>query len=139
LKILRSKKRGLGGFIIEPIISCGGQVELPQGFLKKSYEIIRKNGGICISDEVQVGCGRLGKSFWGFQLHDVVPDVVTIGKPLGNGHPIGAVVCTERNSRELCKWNGILQYIWWESCLMLYWHKSFKGSEGVKIYRKILK
>jgi 4-aminobutyrate aminotransferase-like enzyme len=92
---IRSKKRGLGGFIIEPIISCGGQVELPQGFLKKSYEIIRKNGGICISDEVQVGCGRLGKSFWGFQLHDVVPDIITIGKPLGNGHPIGAVVCTK--------------------------------------------
>ena len=92
---IRSKKRGLGGFIIEPIISCGGQVELPQDFLKKSYEIIRKNGGICISDEVQVGCGRLGKSFWGFQLHDVVPDIVTIGKPLGNGHPIGAVVCTK--------------------------------------------
>ena len=51
---IRSKKRGLGCFIIEPLISCGGQVELPQGFLKKSYEIIRKNGGICISDEVQV-------------------------------------------------------------------------------------
>ena len=92
---IKSKKRGLGGFIIEPIISCGGQVELPQGFLKKSYEIIRKNGGVCISDEVQVGCGRLGKSFWGFQLHDVIPDIITIGKPLGNGHPIGAVVCTK--------------------------------------------
>ena len=92
---IKIKKRKLGGFIIEPIISCGGQVELPKGFLKKSYEIIRKNGGICISDEVQVGCGRLGKSFWGFQLHDVVPDIITIGKPLGNGHPIGAVVCTK--------------------------------------------
>jgi 4-aminobutyrate aminotransferase-like enzyme len=92
---IKTKKRKLGGFIIEPIISCGGQVELPKGFLKKSYEIIRKNGGICISDEVQVGCGRLGKSFWGFQLHDVVPDIITIGKPLGNGHPVGAVVCTK--------------------------------------------
>ena len=92
---IKTKKRKLGGFIIEPIISCGGQVELPKGFLKKSYEIIRKNGGICISDEGQVGCGRLGKTFWGFQLHDVVPDIITIGKPLGNGHPIGAVVCTK--------------------------------------------
>lgn len=92
---IKTKRRGLGGFIIEPIISCGGQVELPKGFLQKTYEIIRKNGGICISDEVQVGCGRLGKSFWGFQLHDVVPDIITIGKPLGNGHPIGAVVCTK--------------------------------------------
>ena len=91
---LKSKNRGLGGFIIEPIISCGGQVELPDGFLKTAYDLIRKNGGICISDEVQVGCGRLGESFWGFELHDVIPDIITIGKPLGNGHPIGAVVCT---------------------------------------------
>ena len=92
---IHSKGRGVGGFIIEPIISCGGQVELPNGFLKKSYKHIRKAGGICISDEVQVGCGRLGESFWGFQLHDVVPDIITIGKPFGNGHPIGAVVCKE--------------------------------------------
>ena len=95
IKNIHSKKRSLGGFIIEPIISCGGQVELPEGFLKKSYEVIRNHGGVCISDEVQVGCGRLGKSFWGFQLHDVIPDIITIGKPLGNGHPIGAVVCTK--------------------------------------------
>jgi 4-aminobutyrate aminotransferase-like enzyme len=92
---IHSKKRGVGGFIIEPIISCGGQVELPNGFLKKSYNHIRKAGGVCISDEVQVGCGRLGESFWGFQLHDVIPDIITIGKPFGNGHPIGAVVCRE--------------------------------------------
>ena len=46
-----------------------------------------------MSDEVQVGCGRVGKSFWGFQAHDVIPDIITIGKPLGNGHPIGAVIC----------------------------------------------
>ena len=95
IKKIKSKKRGLGGFIIEPILSCGGQVELPKGFLKDTYELIRKNGGLCISDEVQVGCGRLGKSFWGFEIHNVTPDIITIGKPLGNGHPIGAVVCTK--------------------------------------------
>ena len=95
IKNIHSKKRGLGGFIIEPILSCGGQVELPKGFLKETYELVRKNGGICISDEVQVGCGRLGKSFWGFEIHNVIPDIITIGKPLGNGHPIGAVVCTK--------------------------------------------
>ena len=89
------KGRGVGAFIIEPIISCGGQIELPQGFLKASYNYIREAGGLCISDEVQVGCGRLGKTFWGFQLHDVIPDIVTIGKPLGNGHPLAAVVCTQ--------------------------------------------
>ena len=92
---IQQKGRNVGGFIIEPIISCGGQVELPEGFLAQAYTSVRKAGGICISDEVQVGCGRLGKTFWGFQLHDVIPDIVTIGKPLGNGHPIAAVACTQ--------------------------------------------
>ena len=68
---------------------------VPKGFLKNTYKLIRQNGGLCISDEVQVGCGRLGKSFWGFEIHNVTPDIITIGKPLGNGHPIGAVVCTK--------------------------------------------
>ncbi|WP_242205216.1 aminotransferase class III-fold pyridoxal phosphate-dependent enzyme [Aestuariivivens insulae] len=95
IDIVRSKGRGVGAFIIEPIISCGGQIELPKGFLAKAYENIRAAGGLCISDEVQVGCGRVGKTFWGFQLHDVVPDIVTIGKPLGNGHPLAAVACSQ--------------------------------------------
>ncbi|WP_109098756.1 aminotransferase class III-fold pyridoxal phosphate-dependent enzyme [Aquimarina sp. AU58] len=92
---VHKKGRGIGAFIIEPIISCGGQIELPDGFLPKAYEYTRAAGGLCISDEVQVGCGRLGKTFWGFQLYDVIPDIVTIGKPLGNGHPLAAVVCTQ--------------------------------------------
>ena len=93
---IQQKGRNVGGFIIEPIISCGGQIELPEGFLAEAYQWVRKAGGICISDEVQVGCGRLGKTFWGFQLHNVVPDIVTIGKPLGNGHPVAAVACTQK-------------------------------------------
>ncbi len=92
---IRARGRGVGGFIIESIISCGGQIELPQGFLAKAFELVRVAGGLCISDEVQVGCGRVGKTFWGFQLHHVVPDIVTIGKPLGNGHPLAAVACTQ--------------------------------------------
>ncbi len=91
---IQAKNRDVAAFIIEPIISCGGQIELPEGFLKKSYKYIKEAGGLCISDEVQVGCGRLGKTFWGFQLHNVIPDIVTIGKPLGNGHPLAAVACT---------------------------------------------
>jgi len=91
---VHEKGRRVGAFIIEPIISCGGQIELPYGFLAKAYEKVRAAGGLCISDEVQTGCGRMGKTFWGFQLHNVVPDIVTIGKPLGNGHPIAAVACT---------------------------------------------
>ncbi|WP_163514750.1 aminotransferase class III-fold pyridoxal phosphate-dependent enzyme [Gelidibacter japonicus] len=94
IDVVHKKSRGVGAFIIEPIISCGGQVELPEGFLAKAYEKVRAAGGLCISDEVQTGCGRTGKTFWGFQLHDVVPDIVTIGKPLGNGHPLAAVACT---------------------------------------------
>ena len=82
------------GFICESIISCGGQVELPERFLEIAYASVRKAGGVCIADEVQVGCGRVGKHFWGFQLHGVIPDIVTIGKPIGNGHPLAAVVCT---------------------------------------------
>lgn len=92
---IHAKDRGVGALIVEPIISCGGQVELPDGFLPKAYEYVRAAGGLCISDEVQVGCGRVGKAFWGFQLYGVVPDIVTIGKPLGNGHPLAAVVCTQ--------------------------------------------
>lgn len=92
---IHHKGRKVGGLIVESIISCGGQIELPEGFLSKAYEYTRKAGGLCIADEVQVGCGRVGSSYWGFQLHHVVPDIVTIGKPLGNGHPIAAVVCTK--------------------------------------------
>lgn len=95
IDIIHKKDRSVGAFIIEPIISCGGQIELPEGFLPKAYEMVRAAGGLCISDEVQVGCGRLGKTFWGFQLHNVVPDIITIGKPLGNGHPLAAVACTQ--------------------------------------------
>lgn len=82
------------GFICESILSCGGQIELPEHFLELAYASVRKAGGVCIADEVQVGCGRTGKEFWGFQLHGVIPDIVTIGKPVGNGHPLAAVVCT---------------------------------------------
>ena len=92
---IQRKGRGVGAFIIEPIISCGGQIELPNGFLSEAYKMVRAAGGLCISDEVQTGCGRMGIAFWGFQLHGVIPDIVTIGKPLGNGHPIAAVACTQ--------------------------------------------
>lgn len=91
---IQKKGRNVAGFICESIISCGGQIELPNNYLKTTYESVRIAGGICIADEVQVGCGRVGSHFWGFQLHDVIPDIVTIGKPIGNGHPLAAVICT---------------------------------------------
>lgn len=81
--------------IFESVISCGGQVELPLNFLKEAYAYTRAAGGVCVADEVQTGCGRAGDHFWAFQQHDVVPDIVTIGKPIGNGHPLGVVVTTQ--------------------------------------------
>jgi 4-aminobutyrate aminotransferase-like enzyme/Ser/Thr protein kinase RdoA (MazF antagonist) len=95
IEFIRSKGRNVAGFICESIMSCGGQIELPKDFLRITFEMIRKAGGLCIADEVQVGCGRVGSKFWGFQLHDVFPDIVTIGKPIGNGHPLAAVICTQ--------------------------------------------
>jgi 4-aminobutyrate aminotransferase-like enzyme/Ser/Thr protein kinase RdoA (MazF antagonist)/murein DD-endopeptidase MepM/ murein hydrolase activator NlpD len=94
IALLEQQQKKVGGLIIEPIISCGGQIELPKGFLQGAFKAIRKAGGLCVVDEVQTGCGRVGSHFWGFELHGVVPDIVTIGKPLGNGHPVAAVVCT---------------------------------------------
>ena len=91
---IRSKGRDVAAFICESIISCGGQIELPADYLKTACKMIHQAGGICIADEVQVGCGRVGSAFWGFQLHEVSPDIVCIGKPIGNGHPLAAVVCT---------------------------------------------
>lgn len=95
IKRIHEKGRGLAGFIAEPIISCGGQIELPENYLKIAYDAVRTAGGVCISDEVQVGFGRVGKAFWGFELHGVIPDIVSMGKPIGNGHPLAAVVCTK--------------------------------------------
>ncbi|MGA0066603.1 MAG: aminotransferase class III-fold pyridoxal phosphate-dependent enzyme [Candidatus Nanopelagicales bacterium] len=84
----------LAAFISEGIVSTAGQVTLAEGFLADAYRQTRAAGGVCIADEVQIGLGRVGERFWGFELHDVVPDIVTMGKPLGNGHPLAAVVTT---------------------------------------------
>lgn len=93
----------VAAFIAEPILGCGGQVPLAKGYLKEVYPKIRDQGGICISDEVQVGFGRLGDYFWGYEMNGVVPDMVVLGKPMGNGHPIGAVVTTTEISESFAK------------------------------------
>ena len=96
---------GLAGFICESIISCGGQVVLPPGYLAEAYRHVRAAGGVCIADEVQVGFGRPGAHFWAFETQGVVPDIVTMGKPIGNGHPLAAVVTTEPIARSFA--NGM--------------------------------
>jgi 4-aminobutyrate aminotransferase-like enzyme/Ser/Thr protein kinase RdoA (MazF antagonist) len=91
---LRESGAGLAGYMAESWPSVGGQLELPQGYLPRVYEAVRAAGGVCIADEVQTAYGRLGRHFWGFEAYGVIPDIVALGKPVGNGHPIGAVVTT---------------------------------------------
>jgi len=95
INLLNKSGKDVAAFICEPVIGCGGQVPLPKGYLKRVYRAIRAQGGVCISDEVQTGFGRLGEHFWGFQMQGVVPDIVVLGKPMGNGHPLAAVVSTD--------------------------------------------
>ncbi|MCJ1705670.1 aminotransferase [Rathayibacter sp. VKM Ac-2926] len=83
-----------GGFIAETFYGNAGGIPLPDGYLAAVYPAVRAHGGLCIADEVQVGYGRLGDWFWGFEQQGVVPDVVAVAKAMGNGHPLGAVVTT---------------------------------------------
>lgn len=84
----------LAGFICETFPSVGGQIVPPPGYLAGVYDRVRAAGGICIADEVQTGLGRLGEYYFAFEQQGVVPDIVVLGKPLGNGHPLAAVVTT---------------------------------------------
>jgi 4-aminobutyrate aminotransferase-like enzyme len=86
--------RSVAAFFAESLVSGGGQIEPPQGYLAEAYRHVRSAGGVCIADEVQIGFGRMGTHFWGFETQGVVPDIVTMGKPIGNGHPVAAVVTT---------------------------------------------
>ncbi len=97
----RIKNNGghLGAFISESLPSSAGHIIPPEGYLKKVYEHVRAAGGVCIADEVQVGFGRTGTHFWAFEAQGAAPDIVTLGKPIGNGHPLGAVV----TSREIAE------------------------------------
>lgn len=88
------RERHLCGFIAESMPSVAGQIVLPEGYLAKVYDAVRAAGGVCIADEVQTGYGRIGTHFYGFEKYGVVPDIVVLGKPIGNGHPIGAVITT---------------------------------------------
>ena len=94
LQKMKAEDQLPAAIIAEPILSCGGQIVPPPGYLSGIFEKTRKAGGVCIADEVQIGFGRVGKSFWGFQLDGAVPDIVTMGKPIANGHPMGAIVTT---------------------------------------------
>lgn len=98
--IIDGLDRPIAGFITESLLSCGGQVIPPQGYFETAFFHVRNAGGLCIVDEVQTGFGRVGSRFWAFELQEVVPDMVVMGKPMGNGHPMGAVI-TRREIAEL--------------------------------------
>jgi 4-aminobutyrate aminotransferase-like enzyme/Ser/Thr protein kinase RdoA (MazF antagonist) len=79
-------------FIADAGLLTNGVLDAPMGYMQGVYQKVRAAGGLCVADEVQTGFGRQGDAMWGFQLHGVVPDIVCMGKPIGNGHPLGAVV-----------------------------------------------
>lgn len=81
-------------FVCEPLLGNAGGVLLPDGYLAAAYDAVRGAGGLAIADEVQVGYGRTGRWWWAFERSGVVPDVITVAKAMGNGHPLGAVITT---------------------------------------------
>ena len=90
----KAAKGEIAAFIAETLPSVGGQIVFPKNYLAETYKHVRGAGGVCIADEVQVGFGRLGTNFWGFETQGVVPDIVVLGKPIGNAFPLAAVVTT---------------------------------------------
>jgi 4-aminobutyrate aminotransferase-like enzyme/Ser/Thr protein kinase RdoA (MazF antagonist)/murein DD-endopeptidase MepM/ murein hydrolase activator NlpD len=96
---LRAEGRGPAAFLAETLPSVAGQVVLPPGYLAEAYRHVRAAGGVAIADEVQTGFGRPGERFWAFESQGVVPDVLVLGKPIGNGFPLGAVVTTREIAR----------------------------------------
>src|SRR5208282_2380165 len=95
LQNIRAEGREPAAFIAETLPSVAGQIVFPPGYLAETYKHVRAAGGVCIADEVQVGFGRLGTHFWGFETQAVVPDIVVFGKPIGNALPLAAVVTTQ--------------------------------------------
>ncbi|MDX1406844.1 MAG: aminotransferase class III-fold pyridoxal phosphate-dependent enzyme, partial [Saprospiraceae bacterium] len=85
--------------IHEALPSCAGQLVPPADYFRALYHLVHQQGGVCIADEVQTGLGRAGSAMWAFELFDIAPDIVTIGKPLGNGHPVAAVAVSEPVAR----------------------------------------
>ncbi len=93
---LSSSGRNIGAFLAETCPSVGGQIIPPHDYFAAVYRHVRAAGAVCIADEVQTGFGRMGDNFWAFQAYDVVPDIVVLGKPIGNGYPLGAVITTHQ-------------------------------------------
>jgi 4-aminobutyrate aminotransferase-like enzyme len=100
---LESRGIKLAAFVIDTIASCSGVVEPPPGYLSRVADIVRAAGGVFVADEVQPGLGRTGRKFWGFEADNFVPEIVTMGKPMGNGHPLAATVTQRPIINEFAK------------------------------------
>jgi 4-aminobutyrate aminotransferase-like enzyme len=94
VEVVRQRRRALAAFIVETCPSVAGQILPPPGYLASAYEHVRAAGGLCVADEVQTAFGRMGTAFYAFEAQGVVPDIVVLGKPIGNGYPLGAVITT---------------------------------------------
>jgi 4-aminobutyrate aminotransferase-like enzyme/Ser/Thr protein kinase RdoA (MazF antagonist) len=92
IESLKQQGIGLAAFIVDTVFSSDGILTVPRDYLQRVAGYVRAAGGVFIADEVQAGFGRTGVNFWGFEHFGVVPDIVTLGKPMGNGHPMAAVV-----------------------------------------------
>ena len=99
LDAMRKQGHAPAAYIAETLPSVGGQIVFPPKYLEEVYARVREAGGMCIADEVQVGFGRLGTHFWGFETQNVIPDIVVLGKPIGNGFPLAAVITTREIAR----------------------------------------
>lgn len=93
INALQNNGEGVAAFVCDMIFDSQGSLDAPEGYFQHAYRKVRAAGGLCIADEVQAGVGRTG-TYWGFEQHGVVPDIVFTGKPFGNGHPIAAVFTT---------------------------------------------
>lgn len=100
--LLQERGFNLAALLVDTIFSSDGIYTEPRGFLKKSVDVVHNAGGVFIADEVQPGFARMGESFWGFDFHGVIPDIVTMGKPMGNGFPIAAVATKSEYLDRFC-------------------------------------
>lgn len=98
---LQQYGKGLAGVMIDSIFDANGALVPPSDYLPKVYASVKRRGGLTIADEVQMGFARSGTHMWGFQAFGVEPDIVTMGKPMGNGHPIAAVVTRREIAAQL--------------------------------------
>ena len=89
---LTASGHGVAALLLDTLFTTEGVVSVPPSFVRRATELVRQAGGLLVADEVQAGLGRTGEKIWGYQRHEVVPDLVTLGKPMGNGHPLAGVI-----------------------------------------------